>query len=86
MRDGFVAAAFTRRFALQAGTGAAVGTVLGLVLLALLPQASEPGFFLVGIGLAGWHWILPLAIPVASAGIAWAATARAVRRNLRKWS
>ena len=85
-RDGFVAAAFTRRFALQAGTGAAVGTVLGLVLLALLPQASEPGFFLVGIGIAGWHWILPLAIPVASGGIAWAATARAVRRNLRKWS
>lgn len=85
-RDSYVAAAFTRRFALQAGIGAVIGTLLGLGLLAVLPQASEPGFFLVGIGLQGWHWLLPPLVPVAAAGIAWLATAGAVRRNLRRWS
>ena len=34
--------------------------------MALLPQGSEQGFFLVGIGLAGWHWLLPLAVPPAA--------------------
>jgi cell division transport system permease protein len=85
-RDAYVARAFTRRFTLHAGIGALLGTLLGLGLLASLPKASEPGFFLVGIGLVGWDWLWTLAVPVAVAGIAWLATARAVRRHLRKWS
>ena len=51
-----------------------------------LPRASEEGFFLVGIGLVGWHWVLPFAIPPAAAAVAWAATWVATRRSLRRWS
>ena len=58
---------------------------LGMVLLGYLPRASEPGFFLVGIGLAGWQWLLPLAVPLAAAAVAWAAAGAATRRGLRRW-
>jgi cell division transport system permease protein len=85
-RDGFIARAFTRRFMLRALGGAAVGTGSGMLLLGLLPRASEEGFFLVGIGLVGWHWLLPLLIPPAAAAVAWAATRRATLRTLRRWS
>lgn len=85
-RDGYITRAFTRRFTRSAAAGAAVGTLGGMGLLAVLPQASEQGFFLVGIGLQGWHWVLPALIPPAAAAVAWAATRRAARRNLRRWS
>ena len=61
--DGFITRAFTRRFMLRAAAGALVGSLAGMVLLAVLPRASEQGFFLVGIGLVGWHWLLPLRHP-----------------------
>jgi cell division transport system permease protein len=85
-RDGFIASGFTRRFARQATLGAGVGMIAGLALLATLPQASEEGFFLVGIGLVGWHWVLPLLIPPAAGAVAWIATRLATGRNLRRWS
>jgi cell division transport system permease protein len=85
-RDRFIAGAFTRRFALRALVGAAVGTAAATGLLAQLPTASEPGFFLIGIGLAGWELALPLAVPPAALATAWLATARAVRRELRQGS
>jgi cell division transport system permease protein len=85
-RDGFIAAAFTRRFAVQATLGAAVGTAAGMILLALLPRASEQGFFLVGIGLQGLHWLAPLAVPPVCGAVAWVATRLAAARNLRRWS
>lgn len=85
-RDGFIARAFTRRFVLRVLIGAAVGTAAGTALLGFLPQASEPGFFLVGIGLVGWHWLLPLLVPPAAALVAWATARRATLRTLRRWS
>lgn len=85
-RDRYIAHAFTRRFTLHALAGAAIGTGLGAALLAALPAASEQGFFLVGIGLRGWHWLLPLAIPPLAALIAYVATRGAIGRNLRRWS
>jgi cell division transport system permease protein len=84
--DGFISRAFTRRFMLRAAVGALVGSLAGMGLLAVLPRASEQGFFLVGIGLVGWHWLLPFAIPLAAGAVAWAATAIATRRRLRRWS
>ena len=85
-RDGFITDAFTRRFTIRAGLGALAGTLAAMALLAALPRASEEGFFLVGIGLVGWHWALPFAIPPGAAAVAWAATWAATRRSLRRWS
>lgn len=85
-RDDFIVRAFTRRFTLGAATGAVLGTVAGVLLLAFLPQASEQGFFLVGIGLAGWGWAAPVLVPLAAALVAWAATRRATRASLLRWS
>lgn len=85
-RDGLIARAFARRLALRAGLGALVGTVAGMALLAVLPEASEQGFFLVGIGLTGWQWLLPLLIPPAALGLSWLTASWAVRRGLRVWS
>lgn len=85
-RDGFITQAFTRRFTLRALIGAGIGTLVGGIMLALLPRASEQGFFLVGIGLVGWHWALLALVPLASALVAFLATRRATRRNLHRWS
>ncbi len=85
-RDDYIARAFIRRFTLRALAGAATGTLAGMVLLALLPSASEQGFFLVGIGPRGWHWLAPLLVPAVAGLVAFVATRWATRRNLRRWS
>ena len=84
--DGFIAGGFARRLCLRAALGAVAGTVAGMVLLALLPRTSEAGFFLVGIGLGGWQWLLPLFVPPVAAAVAWTAGWLAIRRALRRWS
>ena len=84
--DGFIARGFARRLTLRAAAGALAGTAAAMVLVALLPRASEPGFFLVGIGLSGWQWLLPLLVPAAAGAIAWGAAWAATRRALRRWS
>lgn len=84
--DRFIARAFTRRLTLRTLGGAAIGTAAGLALLAALPSASEQGFFLVGVGLQGWHWLLPLLVPPVAGLTAWLATRRATWRILRRWS
>jgi cell division transport system permease protein len=85
-RDGYIARAHTRRLARWSVRGALAGTLVGAALLALLPPASEQGFFLVGIGLRGWHWALPLTVPLAAGAIGWLAARQATRRALRRWS
>lgn len=85
-RDDFIVRAFTRRFTLGAAAGALAGTAAAVGFLALLPQASEEGFFLVGIGLTGWGWTAPFLVPLAAAFVAWAATRRATRAGLLRWS
>ncbi|TPE52485.1 cell division protein FtsX [Amaricoccus solimangrovi] len=85
-RDSYISHAFTRRFTLRALGGAVIGTAAGLALLAALPQASEQGFFLVGIGLQGWHWALPVLVPLIAGLVAWAVTRFATRASLRRWS
>ena len=84
--DGFIAQGFARRLTLRAGLGALAGSAVGMALLTLLPRASESGFFLVGIGLAGWQWLMPLLVPLAAVAIAWAAAWATTRRGLRRWT
>ena len=81
-RDHYIARAFVRRFTLRALTGAAVGTALGMLAIALLPAASGTGGFLTGLGFTGTGWFAPLAIPPLAAIVAFAATRAAALRSL----
>lgn len=83
-RDSFVSRAFVRRFTLRALTGAALGSVLGALALAFLPQAEDPSGLLTGLGLAGASWLLVLLIPPLAALVAFFATRRAAARALRR--
>ena len=85
-RDSYISNAFTRRFTLRALVGAAFGGAAAVALISTLPAASEQGFFLVGIGLQGWHWALPALVPLTAALVAFVVTRIATRASLRRWS
>ncbi|NIY99863.1 cell division protein FtsX, partial [Salipiger sp. HF18] len=80
--DAYIARAFVRRFTLRALSGAAVGTVLGIGAVLLMPPAGETAGFLTGLGFRGWHWVVPLLVPPLAAAVAFVATAVAARRVL----
>ncbi len=82
-RDRYIAGAFVRRFTLRALIGAGVGTALGLGGVMLLPEASDEGGFLTGLGFQGPGWLLPLLVPLLGAAVAFAATWTAARRKLK---
>lgn len=82
-RDAYIAQAFERRFTLRAVIGAVLGSGVGMVAILLLPSAQPTGGFLTGLGFRGWHWILPLLIPVIAGVVAFFATRLAARRTLR---
>ncbi len=82
--DDYIAKAFVRRFTLRALTGAAVGSLAGMIAVAFLPSASVAGGFLTGLGFQGWHWLWPFAIPPMAAGVAFWATRAAALRSLRE--
>lgn len=82
--DSYIAQAFIRRFTIRALLGAGVGTVLGMLAILILPDASDAGGFLTGAGFQGWHWLMPLLIPLLAAGVAFTATGAAARRTLRE--
>lgn len=83
-QDRFIAGAFVRRFTLRALIGAGVGVLLGMGGVLLLPEASQEGGFLTGLGFQGASWLLPLAIPIMGAAVAFAATWAAARRTLKE--
>ncbi|QUJ77922.1 cell division protein FtsX [Sulfitobacter albidus] len=81
--DAYIANAFIRRFTLRTLLGAGGGMVLGMLAVLLMPSGGdETASFLTGLGLRGWHWLLPLLIPPLAAGVAFLATRRAARRTL----
>jgi cell division transport system permease protein len=82
-QDRYIAQAFIRRFTLRSLGGAAVGAALGMAGVLLLPEASDEGGFLTGLGFAGTGWLLPLLIPLVAALVAWLATGAAARRTLK---
>lgn len=85
-RDIYIAGAFVRRFTLRALVGATVGVALGMIGVMLLPEASDEGGFLTGLGFRGAAWALPLLVPLLAAAVAFAATWAAARRNLKELS
>lgn len=84
--DRYIAQAFIRRFTLRALSGAAVGTVLAMFAVLLLPGAQSDAGFLTGVRFQGWHWILPVFVPLLSGVVAFAATGAAARRTLGELS
>lgn len=82
-RDSYIAKAFVRRFTLRALGGAAIGAVIGMLVILALPEASTEGGFLTGLGFAGWQWLWPGLIPVIAATAAFLATRQAAFRTLR---
>lgn len=83
-RDSYIARAFVRRFTLRALTGAGVGTLLGMIGVALLPSTDAAGGFLTGLGFQGAGWLLPLTLPPLTALVAFAATRASAFRKLRE--
>lgn len=82
-RDSFIARAFVRRFTWRALVGSTGGTLVGLIILNLLPDGSEAGF-LTGLAFEGGEWGWALAVPPLAAAVAWAATRFAAYRKLRE--
>ncbi|QBY01665.1 cell division protein FtsX [Rhodophyticola sp. CCM32] len=81
-QDDYIAGAFVRRFTLRALIGAAVGTLIGMIAVALLPRAGDEEAFLTGLGFAGLHWLWPLTVPLLAAVTAFWATRIAAFRTL----
>jgi cell division transport system permease protein len=83
-RDSYIARAFVRRFTIRALTGATIGTLLGMIGIALLPSTDTAGGFLTGLGFQGAGWLLPLLLPPLTAVVAFAATRASAFRKLRE--
>ena len=81
-RDLTIATAFVRRFTRRAAIGSAVGTLLGMAGIALLPDASAAGGFMTGLGFQGWDWLMPLSIPFIAAAVGFFATRWAALKML----
>lgn len=82
-RDSYIARAFVRRFTLRALSGAAAGTLSGILAVLILPSARETAAILTGLGFSGTGWLWPLLIPVLAAATAFFATRFAAFRTLR---
>jgi cell division transport system permease protein len=82
-RDDWISGAFVRRYTLRALAGAAAGTVLGMIVVALLPGGVETGI-LNGLGFDGAEWLWPLCVPVLGGAIAWLATRSATTKRLKE--
>lgn len=83
-RDVYIAGAFVRRFTLRALAGSVVGVACGMIGVMLLPEASDEGGFLTGLGFQGLGWFWPLLVPPLGALVAFAATWTAARRRLKE--
>ncbi|XDA97799.1 FtsX-like permease family protein [Sulfitobacter sp. LCG007] len=81
--DSYIAQAFIRRFTLRALTGALAGSAVAMLAVLALPGLSDDGGFLTGLGFSGWHWLLPLLVPLLAAAVSFLATRMAARRVLR---
>ena len=84
--DGYIARAFVRRFTLRALGGALAGTIVGMIAILLLPQATSDRIFLTGLGFQQNQWFLPLIIPALAAIVAFFATRAAANRALGRLS
>ena len=81
-KDTYIASAFVRRFALRALTGAAFGTLTGIIALMLVPSGSDTAGVLTDLSIQGIGWVWVLLIPPLSGLVAFLATRYAAARVL----
>lgn len=81
--DSYITRAFTRRFTLRALAGAAAGTLLGLVAVALIPTVAASGLA-ADVGFRGLGWLTPVLVPLLAAALAFGATRLAASRRLKE--
>lgn len=81
-KDTYIASAFVRRFALRALTGAAFGTLTGIIALVLVPSGSDSAGVLTDLSIQGIGWVWVVLIPPLSGLVAFAATRYAAGRVL----
>lgn len=84
--DAYITSAFVRRFTVRAVIGAAFGTGLAMLAMRALPAVGEAAPILTGLGFRGWHWFVPLFVPVLAGGVAFLATRAAAARSLERLS
>lgn len=85
-RDGWISRIFERRMMRRVLVTSLAGTAAGLVLLSVLPAASQAGFFLIAIAPEGFGWAAPCLIPLLAAALGWLAVRLALRGVIRSWS
>lgn len=78
--DDYIAGAFVRRFTRRGLIGATSGMLVGLAALEIMP---DMGAGLTGLQFEGWHWVVPIALPLVAGGLANLATRKAARRVLK---
>lgn len=83
-KDTYIASAFVRRFALRALTGAAFGTLVGVIGLFLIPTGGDTAGFLTDLRVQGWGWVWVILIAPLSGLVAFIATRFAARRVLEE--
>lgn len=80
--DHYIARAFVRRFTARVFFGALIGTVLGIIVLALLPTGASTGDVLTALDIQGWGWLGVIFVPFIAAITAYVATGVAARNTL----
>ncbi len=82
--DLYIARAFVRRYTLRAGLGALVGTIIGVVVLQLMPNTDTVGSLLMNVGVEGTEWLWVILLPLLTAIVAFFATRAAALRRLKE--
>ena len=81
--DSYITRAFTRRFTLRTLSGAALGLLIGVIAVALVPTVAGGGLA-SSVGFQGAEWLWPILIPLIAAALAFVATRAAAARRLKE--
>lgn len=82
--DGYIAGAFVRRFTMRVLSGAAVGTIVGIAVMMLMPTAAfDEQQILTRLTFEGSEWIYAVLITPAAAVVAFFSTRRAALSTLK---
>ncbi len=82
--DGYIARAFVRRITFRTLAGAIVGAALAMLVMFPYPALKGSAEVLTSLSFVGWHWALPISVPVLAAITAFIATQIAATRHLRR--